>query len=132
MSNVGFKLTIQHTTTVVSDFAASKRFYTEILGLVDLAVDWLPEKQMFLAAGDQLEMHVGEVPGVEIAPSRFNHIALAVDDFDGFLAHLKEAGVVYTNLGGSERFYVQTRPDGVRQTYVQDPDGYWIEITDFA
>ena len=115
---------------MVSDFAASKRFYTEILGLHDMGIDWLPEKQMFLDVGDGRELHVGEVPGVAIDPSGFNHLALTADDFDGFLEHLKKEGITYTNLGGTERFYVQTRPDGARQTYVQDPDGYWIEITD--
>ena len=27
---------------------------------------------------------------------------------------------------------ITTRPDGVKQLYVQDPDGYWIEINDSA
>ena len=125
-----YNLTLQHTTLVVSDFAVSKPFYTEVLGLKDLNADWLPEKQMFLSLGNNLELHVGEVPGVEIKPSNFNHFAISSNDLDGYLAHLKAHGVTYSNLGGGQPYFIQKRPDGVRQTFIQDPDGYWIEIND--
>ena len=85
---------------------------------------------MFLALGENLELHIGEVDDVEISPNGFNHFAIAVDDFDAFLAHLKSEGVVYTRLGGGDDFFVSTRPDYVRQTWITDPDGYWIEIND--
>ena len=122
--------TLQHVTVVVSDFARSKKFYTEILKLTEIKTDFLPDKQMFLAAGDNLEIHVGEVPGVEIHPSDFNHFALSVSDFDGFLSYLKEKGIVYKLLIGGDDYTVQKRPDGVRQTFIRDPDGYWVEIND--
>lgn len=125
-----FTKTANHVTLVVSNFEDSKAFYTELLGLEEIETPWLPAKQMFLAIGESFELHMGEVPGVEIKPNDFNHIAISVDDFDGFLAHLKSAGVVYTRLGGGEDFFVSTRPDEVRQTWIADPDGYWIEIND--
>ncbi|THD69271.1 hypothetical protein E7Z59_02770 [Robertkochia marina] len=124
-----FRLTLQHTTVVVSDFQKSRDFYLGLLQLKEIPAE-LPENQMFVAAGDKLELHVGEVPGVEINPSTFNHFALSVSDFDGFLAYLKAKGVIYTSLGGGEDYYVQSRADGVRQTWIQDPDGYWVEFND--
>lgn len=125
-----FNLTLQHATIVVSDFAVSKKFYVEILGLEDLNADWLPENQMFLSLGNNLELHVGEVKGVEIRPSDFNHFAISTNDLNGYLKHLESHGVVYSSLGGERKKYVHKRTDGVRQTFIQDPDGYWIEITD--
>ena len=125
-----FGKTLHHVTIVVSDFSASKKFYTEVLGLKQIDAPWLPENQMFLALGEGLELHVGEVEGVEIRPNGFNHIAIAVADFDEFLNYLRSEGVVYTSLGGGEDYFVSTRPDNVRQTWVADPDGYWIEIND--
>jgi len=125
-----FNLTLQHTTLVVSNFAESKKFYVELLGLKNLKADWLPENQMFLSLGNNLELHVGEVEGVEIKPSSFNHIALSTNDLDGFLNYLKGKGVTYSGLGGGQNYSVYKRPDGVRQTFIQDPDGYWIEIND--
>ena len=129
-SELVYKLTLQHTTIVVSDITKSRKFYTEILKLKDLNANWLPKNQMFLSLGNNLELHVGEVPGVEIKPSNFNHFALSVNDLDSFLEYLKENGVVYSTLGGAQDYVVQKRPDGVRQTFIQDPDGYWVEIND--
>ena len=125
-----YSSTLQHTTLVVSDFAEKQKFYTDILKLKDLKADWLPENQMFLSLGDNLELHVGEVEGVEIKPNGFNHFAVSTDDLDGFLMYLKNQGIEYSSLGGDKKYYIQKRPDGVRQTFIQDPDGYWIEIND--
>ena len=125
-----FVKTLNHVTVVVSDFNASKKFYTELLGLEQIDAPWLPDKQMFLALGEGLELHVGEVEGVEIKPNSFNHFAIAVADFDEFLNYLRSEGVVYTTLGGGDNYSISTRPDNVRQTWIRDPDGYWIEIND--
>ncbi|ETN96638.1 VOC family protein [Zhouia amylolytica] len=125
-----FNLKLQHTTLVVSNFKKSKRFYTEVLGLKNLNASWLPKNQMFLSLGNNLELHVGEVDGVEINPSKFNHFAISTNDLNGYLKHLEAHGVVYYSLGGAKKHFIQKRPDGIRQTFIQDPDGYWIEIND--
>ena len=125
-----FKLILQHTTLVVSNFEVSKKFYTEILQLEEITTNFLPENQMFLSLGNNLELHVGEVEGVEITPSNFNHFAVSVANFDAFLEYLKSHNIVYGGLGGGQEYFVQNRPDGVRQTWIQDPDGYWIEFND--
>jgi lactoylglutathione lyase len=36
--------------------------------------------------------------------------------------------VKYRNFAGNGK--VTDRPDGVHQVYLQDPDGYWIEVND--
>jgi len=125
-----FGRSLNHVTYVVSDFDASKRFYTEVLGLKVIETPWLPEKQLALEFGDGRELHLGEVAGVDINPNAINHFAMSVRDFDEFLAYLKAAGIVYTRLGGGDDFSIATRGDGVRQTWITDPDGYWIEIND--
>ncbi len=123
--------TLQHVTVVVSDFEVSSNFYKGLLGLKQIPAAWLPENQAFLQLGSNLELHMGEVPGVEIEPSTFNHFAFTVDDLDAFLSYLDENGIWYGSLGGGEKHQVTTRADKVRQTFFQDPDGYWIEVNDF-
>ena len=125
-----FNLKLQHTTLVVSDFNKSKAFYVDILGLEDLNKHWLPENQMFLSLGPNLELHMGEVEGVKINPNNFNHFAISTKDLDGYLAYLLSRGIPYSDLGGSKPGEIYQRPDGVRQTFIQDPDGYWIELND--
>ncbi len=43
-----------------------------------------------------------------------------VDDLDQWESHLDACGAT--------RLERKTRPDGVLQTFVQDPDGHWIEL----
>lgn len=121
---------LQHVTLVVSDFRASEEFYKDVLGFEEIPTSWLPPNQMFLSLGDNLELHVGEVAGVEINPNSFNHFAFSVEDLGAFLEHLDQQGVVYSSLGGAEAYEVVERPDGIRQTFFQDPDGYWVEVND--
>jgi len=54
--------------------------------------------------------------------SGYGHIALAVDDLDGTLARLKEQGIE------PERPPYQVREGGSRLCFIQDPDGYRIEL----
>lgn len=55
------------------------------------------------------------------------HLCLATEDLDGVIAHLEKNNIVYSDWPGKENS-VTVRTDGVRQIYVQDPDGYWVEI----
>jgi lactoylglutathione lyase len=52
----------------------------------------------------------------------YGHIALAVDDLDATLARLKERGIE------PERPPYQVREGGSFLCFVQDPDGYRIEL----
>ena len=50
-----------------------------------------------------------------------------VDWVEGYL---NSHGIYNSSLGGAVKGEVFKRPDGVSQTFIQDPDGYWIEIND--
>ena len=54
----------------------------------------------------------------------FGHIALAVDDMDDTLSQLKDQGIE------PEREPYRVREGGSRICFVQDPDGYRIELID--
>jgi lactoylglutathione lyase len=51
-----------------------------------------------------------------------------VASLDVFMAHLDALHVKYANFAGDAK--VTARPDGIKQIYFQDPDGYWIEVND--
>jgi lactoylglutathione lyase len=46
------------------------------------------------------------------------------------MTHLDQTHVTYRNSTPSGHQTAGLRPDGVRQIYFQDPDGYWIEVND--
>jgi catechol 2,3-dioxygenase-like lactoylglutathione lyase family enzyme len=125
---------LDHGALLVADEQRSRAFYVDGLGLTEV-----PRPATFdfpgfwLAVGDQ-QLHVigegepGRARGVhtgyrddELARGYATHLALAVEDFDGYLATLRERGIT---LVGEPR----DRGDGVQQAYVADPDGHVIEI----
>jgi len=44
------------------------------------------------------------------------------------MTHLDQMHVKYRNFKGDGK--ISARPDGIKQIYFQDPDGYWIEVND--
>jgi catechol 2,3-dioxygenase-like lactoylglutathione lyase family enzyme len=126
---------LDHGSLLVSDVERSVRFYTGALGLTEV-----PRPPTFeapgawLAIGEGQQLHlVGEgEPGrtrdinpawdpAEIAIGYANHLALRVDDLDAALERAREHGV---DPAGE----VFARGDGVRRTFVTDPDGHVIEL----
>jgi lactoylglutathione lyase len=57
------------------------------------------------------------------------HLAFSVPSLEDFLKHLDQANVKYGNWAGNTKA-PQVRPDGIKQVYLQDPDGFWIEVND--
>lgn len=126
-----FNLRFDHSTVLVHDLEASALFYADILQLEELETPWGPSAPVrFYSMGGSRQLHVGVTDKV-IEPDKNAHLAFAVQDYESYLAFLRDRGVPYSNFRGS-RAEPQIRPDGVRQIYLQDPDGNWIEINDAA
>jgi lactoylglutathione lyase len=72
--------------------------------------------------GDRLELtHNFGVDSYELG-SGYGHIALTVEDLDGTLTRLAEAGIE------PERAPYTVRAGGSRLCFVRDPDGYRVEL----
>jgi lactoylglutathione lyase len=126
-----FDLHFDHSTVLVSDLDRSAAFYEDILHLQALETPWGPAAPIrFYSLGGGRQLHVGLSEG-RTAPDKNIHLAFAVQNFDAYLQFLSERGVGFANFPGSSSD-PQVRPDGVRQIYLQDPDGNWIEINDAA
>ena len=126
-----FSMTIDHISIVVNDAEKSEEFYKNILHLKEVPTPWgenTPLPAVFFDLGNKLELHVTEY-NTEIKLHKFIHFAFTVNDFDSYLEFLNENGVEYGEFSGKNKKF-QTRIDGVRQIFFQDPDGYWIEVND--
>jgi lactoylglutathione lyase len=73
---------------------------------------------------EELELTVNHDGRTYDLGTGFGHIALAVDDLDDTLSQLKEQGIE------PEREPYRVREGGSRICFVQDPDGYRIELID--
>ena len=126
-----FDLRLDHSTVLVTDLEISGTFYENVLGLARVDTPWGPAAPVrFYSLGGARQLHMGLSDGA-IEPDKNAHLAFSVSNFDMYLEFLREQRVEYTNFAGTRR-EPQLRPDGVRQVYLQDPDGNWIEINDAA
>ena len=127
-----FSLELDHYTILVRDLEKSGEFYKNILQFKEKETPWgddLPLPVLFLDIGNDQELHITENTKDSIKLHKIIPFAFTVKDFDGYIKFLNEKGIKYGEWSGKNQKF-QTRIDGVRQIYFQDPDGYWIEIND--
>ena len=121
-----------HTMVRITDPEKSRAFY-EALGFRferDMDIVRNGEKEAtnyFFSLGDDssvLELTFNHDGRTYDLGTGYGHIALAVDDLDDALSQLKEQGI------DPEREPYRVREGGSRICFVQDPDGYRIELID--
>jgi len=126
-----FDLTFDHYTIKVNNLNESARFYKEVLKLPEIENRTEKEYIRWFSLGDGSELHVVEGDQNGIKTTVGLHLALRLKEFDSFINHLEENGIRQHNSKGAPD-QINTRADGIRQVYFQDPDGYWIEVNEAA
>jgi lactoylglutathione lyase len=122
--------TYLHTMVRITDPDRSRAFY-EALGFefrrdMDIVRDGVKEATNYFfgmpGEGDTLELTFNHDGRTYELGTGYGHIAIGVDDLEGTLARLAEQGIE------PERPPYQVRAGGSWLCFVQDPDGYRIEI----
>lgn len=120
---------VHHVALICSDYARSKAFYSEVLGLPIIREVHRAERNSFkldLQVGLGLQLELFSFPHPPPRPTRpeacgLRHLAFAVEDLDRTLAELRARGV--------EAEEVRVDPHtGRRFTFFQDPDGLPLEL----
>ena len=117
------KFRFDHNNINVRDLAQSVRFYRDALGLVETRRYEPADKSFILVyLGDDTTSHRLELTWLRERMEPYNlgdnefHLAFKVDDYTAAFACHKEMGCVcYENPGMGIYF-------------IEDPDGYWLEI----
>jgi len=123
-------MTILHTMLRVGDLQRSIDFYTNTLGMKLLRTTDRPDQQYTLAFvgygsnPEHAELELTYTYGVEKYDlgSAYGHIALAVEDAYAACAAIKAKGGTITREAGP------VKGGSTVIAFVQDPDGYKIEL----
>lgn len=121
-----FGLKKDHDAVLVSDLSVSARFYSKVLGLKEIPNGGLGDHIRWFQLGEKVQIHLIESDQV-IEKTKGVHFAISTTDLETFMEHLTAKNVHFENWQG-EKGITNTRPDGIKQIYFQDPDGYWIEV----
>lgn len=120
---------IHHIAIICSDYKASKKFYTEVLGLTVINETYRKERQSYkldLSLNGNYIIELFSFPDSPQRPSRpeaagLRHLAFEVDNLETIIHHL-------------EKHHIQSetiRVDEItnkRFTFITDPDGLPIEF----
>ena len=118
-----------HTTILVVDMNKSADFYEKVMLFSRIQEPFHDNKHIWEKIGDHNELHIVE-GAKQIMPHDINiHLAFSVPSVEDFAKHLDAMNIKYGDWSQKNKA-PQTRPDGVKQIYFQDPDGYWIEVND--
>ena len=118
------KLTIKafnHVALQIYDIEKSRAFYSETLGLEEIPAPALDYPVIWFSLGNGREVHlIGRKSETPIIPVRSNHFALEVSDIYLAEKNLKEKE--------ANCLPIKSRPDGILQLFLTDPDGNFIEL----
>ncbi|MBS7565949.1 VOC family protein [Mucilaginibacter sp. Bleaf8] len=123
------KAVFNHAALCSKDLKRSNAFYTSVLGLKIIPNPFKDTIHTWYSIAPHVTMHVIQ-GNCSPAPKLIgDHLCFSMPSINDFVAMLKQKGIAYTNWKGVPG-QVEHRVDGVSQVYIQDPDGYWIEIND--
>jgi len=119
---------INHVALHVADLDASVGFYSDVFGLEEIPAAAKGRRWMSLGKGIELHLLGGRT--VPVVDNRSVHLALTSDNLEPIIQRLKVRGIAWTDFAGTQGLVATARTDGVRQIFLRDPDGYWLEVND--
>ena len=122
-------LAFDHYAIQVEDLDASVKFYQKTLNLKEIENKTGLDHIRWFSLGSALSLHIIEAPEFKNPPEKGIHLALKTQDLDAIVKHLRSMDIYFENWQG-DTDTTNTRADGIRQIYLKDPDGYWIEINE--
>jgi glyoxylase I family protein len=122
-------LRTHHVAIICSNYEASRRFYTQILGLEVISEVHRRERDSYkldLRVSDNILIELFSFPNPPRRPSYpeacgLRHLAFEVPDIEEAVRDLEEQGVVVEKVRTDEH-------TGKRFTFFADPDGLPLEL----
>ena len=118
-----------HQTIFVVDMNKSADFYEKAMMLKRIAEPFHDNRHIWLRIGEHSQLHIVQGAERTVEHDINIHMAFTVPSVEDFAKHLDALNIKYGNWAQSSK-QPQVRNDGVKQIYLQDPDGYWIEVND--
>ena len=123
------KAHLNHLAIYVINMQQSARFYQEIFQFDTIPEPFHDNKHAWFSIAPGVALHI--IQGAPQPKEYFlnNHMCFSVAKTADYVEKLIQKGIPYYNSKG-EKGQITTRIDGVKQVWINDPDGYFIEIND--
>ncbi|MBC7749606.1 MAG: VOC family protein [Methylotenera sp.] len=122
-----FTLKLDHVALSVKDLERSVGFYKNVLNLSEITNLTKKEGIRWISLGEGKELHLVATIKEPVTINKAVHLAFKATYFEALIDLLKSLNITYSDWPGVHNT-ITVRADGIKQIYIQDPDGYWIEI----
>jgi len=123
------KAVFNHNAIYVASLKASGAFYQNILGLDTIPEPFHDGKHLWLKIGPAMSLHIIEGSPAKKEYYKSQHTCFSVASVEAFAELLRKNNMKWEDYNGAVNV-ITTRVDGVKQLWLQDPDGYWVEVND--
>jgi lactoylglutathione lyase len=123
------RASINHTAIFVVDCKVSAAFYHDVIGLDTIPEPFHDGKHVWMRTGPKSSLHIIEGATVKKEYYKNNHTCFSVPSVDALVDILKKKKIEFEDVSGNKNVF-SLRVDKVKQLWLRDPDGYWIEIND--
>ncbi len=125
------KPVINHIAVHVVNLETSTHFYNNIIGLDIIPEPFHDGRHTWFSINEQASASLHIIQGAAAISDhdKDSHLCFSVPSLDAFIDNLDENNVAFENWEGQANS-ITVRPDGVKQIFFKDPDGYWLEIND--
>ena len=129
ITNANMKTKLNHTAIYVVKLEPSAAFYKDIIGLETTPEPFQDGKHAWFLTGTNTMLHIIEGAESRMLYYKNQHTCFSVASVEDFTRLLQLRQLAWEDVHGTKNA-ITTRIDGVKQIWLQDPDGYWIEIND--
>ena len=124
-------MVFNHVALSVKDVEVSADFYNHVFNLNEIVNRTKMDGIRWFSLGEDKELHLVSILKSDVTINKAVHFALTTPTFDAFVKNLEQMKIPYSSWPGEDN-KITIRADGVKQIYLQDPDGYWIEVNSAA
>ena len=129
--NNSFNFSFNHVSLSVKDLDSTCDFYKNTLGLQEITNRTKKEGIRWFSLGEGKELHLISTVKEPVTINKAIHLGLTTQNFDSFVSNLDKLKIKYNDWDGNVN-KITVRADGIKQIYLQDPNGYWIEVNSVA
>ena len=119
---------IDHVALHVADLNVSVAFYSGVFGLQEIPA--AAKGRRWFSLGKGVALHLLGERSAPVADDRSVHLALTTNNLEPILQRLRDRRSPWSDFAGHPGAVSTGRSDGVRQIFLRDPDGYWVEVND--
>lgn len=123
------QIKVNHIAVHVSDLDKSMDFYKNVLKLNEIEEPFKDGLHAWYDIGGGSALHLIEAKELPKEKSKVNHLCFSIPDMRAFVDNMRAKSYPFESWAGVSG-EITNRVDGVKQIYIRDPDGYWLEIND--